>query len=96
MRAGLRLAFPATDAPGRIVDGPIVTVLYSCTPCATRDREVVVRQRGPDEDVVAWVNHVRDCVGADHATFSPLCVSPTCDLKIPLPKDARIGDAYKQ
>lgn len=80
-----------------MTDGPTVKAEYSCRSCGLHWRIFAVRERGADEDVVAWVKLVLQVMGADHAKASPWCDAQTCDLKIPLPgEDARIGDAVRQ
>lgn len=80
-----------------MTDGPTVKAEYSCRSCGLHWRVFEGRERGPQEDVVAWVEVVQQAMGADHREASPWCTGETCDLKIPLPsKDARIGAAYRQ
>lgn len=77
--------------------GPTIGVLYTCHECGVKEREVVVRERGPQEDVCDWVRHARIAVGVDHSIVSRSCNSNECDLKIPMiNKDARIGAAVRQ
>jgi hypothetical protein len=76
-------------------EGPTVPVEYTCNGhCGTVDRVVHVRARGAEEDVVTWMRHVQEVVGADHETVAPFCPTRHADLKIPLPKgdDVRVGD----
>lgn len=73
-----------------------VPVFYSCHGCQIVEREVQVAARKPLQDVVNWVNAVRDSVAADHAVTSPKCDPVAFDLKIPLAsKNSRIGEATR-
>lgn len=78
-------------------DRPKIKVRYTCPICKTVDREVEVRTRFAEEDVVDWVEWVRMKVGQDHQEHKPRCPSFLCDLKIPINKgdDARIGEEVK-
>lgn len=79
------------------MDAPEVHIEYSCHGCEVRNRELKVRERGPDEDVVVWMRMVQLEMSRDHESVSPSCPTPVCDLKIPMPnKDARIGAAIRQ
>ena len=89
------------------VNGPTVKCLYTCLECGVRKREVEIRERGQDEDVVAWVNFAAERCGEDHAAESPHCTAGKVDLYIPLPKgsvqggkivdpNVRIGAAPRQ
>lgn len=74
---------------------PQLTVMYSCAACRTVDRPMQVDGREQNEDILEWMEKVQTALGADHAYLG--CSSPTCDLKIPSPKDADwIGQAMKQ
>ena len=63
----------------------MITVLYSCESCGLKDREVIVPERDPDDDVVKYVREIiMECVGADHSTTSPSCrATHLANLKIP-------------
>lgn len=80
-----------------MTEGPTVPVMYTCHECGVKEREVAVRERRPQEDVVDWVHHARTLVGVDHSIVSRRCTSNEVDLKIPMVnKDARIGQATRQ
>lgn len=88
----------AVDAAIAWEQSPKVDVLYICKDCESGEVPVPVRERGKDEDVVAWVELVRDRVHQHHRIASPLCRSSVVDLKIPLPNkdEPRIGEAQRQ
>lgn len=72
--------------------GAFVTIRYQCSLCKSGWREVIVRARREDEDVVAWVETVALVgVGHDHNSRSPECSSLQVDLMVPAPKDKYIG-----
>lgn len=85
---------------GTLHQGPTVGVMWTCHACGVTDK--VVHVRAPDEDVIHWVEGVRELVGASHWATSPQCPSRQCDLKIPLranPENdptVRIGEAQRQ
>lgn len=81
-----------------MTEGPTVKAEYSCRSCGLYWRRFEVRERGPQEDVVAWVELVQREMGADHQKASPWCAAKTSDLKIPMPggPHGRIGAAYRQ
>lgn len=73
---------------------PTITVLYTCVTCGAFKRAVDVEARESDEGVLEWMKKVQMVVGADHARRN--CISSTCDLRIPMPKDADwVGQASK-
>ena len=59
-------------------------VLYSCKACGITKARVAVRQRGPQEDVIHWLNGIQEMVGNHHRLNSPACTSANCDLMIPM------------
>jgi hypothetical protein len=71
-----------------------MNVLYSCQCTDGKDREVVVPDRVPDTDILAWMPVVQQCVGYDHWARSPHCPSGVCDLKIPI-DDGEAGIGVK-
>lgn len=76
---------------------PTFTVMYTCARCRTVDRKVSVRARtSADDDLLAWMEEVKQAVGRDHSDWSPYCGSTTCDLKVPIPEGNFIGEATKQ
>lgn len=77
--------------------GITVPIIYTCRQCGIDEREIRVRERTADENIIAWMNAVQTAVGEDHLRMSPACRSQTCDLKIPLAnKNAEIGQAVRQ
>lgn len=72
-----------------------VECLYSCHKCGLVDVAVEVPLRGPEEDVVHWVQETMGrALANDHATRSPHCVPETLsNVKIPLPPgdNAKVG-----
>lgn len=73
---------PAVDA---LCTDVTFAVLYTCDLCRTLDREVTVRERRPETDVLAWMNYVTALLRADHATISPDCRPQfLTNMKIPL------------
>lgn len=88
---------PKSTPPMPRTRGPAVKASYTCHVCEIRDREIAVRERGPTEDVVAWMYCVQIVMGDDHARTSPDCPSRHMDLKIPIANaEARIGQAVRQ
>ena len=75
---------------------PRIKVLYSCIACGAVDRPVEIDARESHEDIGWWMESVlRPALGQDHADRN--CSSPSCSLKIPMPKDADwVGQAPKQ
>jgi hypothetical protein len=74
-----------------------VPVIYTCHSCGISEREIRVRERYTEEDVVLWMDAVQMALGVDHQQMSPGCSSDHCDLKIPLGhKDASIGRMVRQ
>lgn len=74
----------------------LITVLYTCAECGLTDRPVIVPERDPAEDVVAYVKEkVAACVTEDHRRVSPRCRAQSLtNLKIPVDPnnpDAPIG-----
>jgi len=78
--------------------GPKVKVLYTCKNCGIVDREVPIREREKDEDVIGWMRTVQKELGEDHMRCSSWCQSRLCDIKIPLvgKENCRIGEAPRQ
>ena len=77
---------------------PTITVMYSCFKCGLKDREVIVRERAIDEDIVVWVNHAACVAAVDHDAMSPHChITEFSEFKIPIPKSVkRVGEALRQ
>lgn len=74
----------------------LITVTYSCARCGLHDRQVIVPERDPQQDVVAYVREtLAECISADHLRTSPRCRATTItELKIPIDPanpDAAIG-----
>ena len=70
---------------------PTVVVMYSCHPCGLKDREVTVRERGSEEDIIAWVNHVAVKMAEDHSKLKPRCrINSLSEMKIPLPAGSSV------
>lgn len=64
----------------------IITVKYSCAVCGLKDRDVMVPERDPAEDVAHYLNvQLVPCITADHARFSPQCrAERITTIKIPI------------
>jgi hypothetical protein len=75
-----------------------VPISYTCHECGVNGREIQVRERSPDENIVDWMHSVQKAVGLDHMRASPTCRALHCDLKIPIAskKEALIGEAVRQ
>lgn len=75
---------------------PTVQCKYSCKGCGLVDAVVTVVARGP-EDVVAWIESIKQPIADDHARRSPFCRATACDLKIPFgdQEGARVGDPVR-
>lgn len=77
--------------------GQTLKLEYTCHQCRTRDREIEVPAREPNQDIIDWVSKVRMLVAIDHELLVPYCQCQHVDLKIPLNKDAKfIGEVMKQ
>ena len=76
-----------------------ITVLYTCDSCGVKDAEVQVPERGPNEDVVRWLEQkAAGAISVHHRQVSPLCrASKMTHVKIPLPQSGEgIGYPTKQ
>jgi hypothetical protein len=62
-------------------------VLYSCHECGAKDVRVAVAKRTAQQNVIEWLDDVRQVVANNHS-LNFHCSSQVCDLKIPIPKDA--------
>jgi hypothetical protein len=68
----------------------MVSGYYTCHRCGMIDVEFEVRDRGPNEDVLVWLEAVKIAMDIKHARTAPLCNAPYVDLKIPI-QAPRIG-----
>jgi hypothetical protein len=75
--------------------GVTVPVFWTCHDCGLAEQEIGVRERQPDEYVIAWMRSVQVAVRADHAT-SPKCKADRFDLRVPMSsRDSRVGEALR-
>jgi hypothetical protein len=64
----------------------MITVKFTCGRCNCVDTTVAVRFRRPDEDILIWMEEVKERIAAAHRDQSPRC--RTTKMKhamIPLP-----------
>jgi len=71
-----------------------IGVKYSCALCGIVKKEVQVKVRGPNEDVVSWVKDtVGHALGYDHMKASPSCqTTKLSEVMIPITGAPRVGD----
>lgn len=65
----------------------MVTVMFDCKKCGLKQQKVQVPAR-ETEDVVKWVEKVRQLCGDEHLRLSPTCNSEKVDLYLPVPPEA--------
>lgn len=69
----------------------ILQVLYTCKGCGIVDAPVTVAHRKHGQEIVAWMDYVRQRIADDHSTRSPICNTKVADVKIPLKYGQGIG-----
>jgi hypothetical protein len=74
-----------------------ITVLYSCGECGIERQPVPIEERGPREDIKAWMDKVTAGLATDHQLRSMGCRSTTLrEVMIPAPKGTtRIGEGVR-
>jgi len=74
-----------------------VIVSYRCA-CMIEEATLTVRERGPREDIVDWMEGaVQIALTDDHRSRSPRCRNEAMDYaKIFYDQDRRIGDASRR
>lgn len=66
--------------------------LYSCDGCGVTDADFDVPERRSDEDVIAWMEKLRQRVTIEHRFRSPDCqATALAEVKIPMTGAQRIG-----
>lgn len=71
----------------------MITVLYICKTCGADKAKAFVRDRKPEEDILHWMEEVKQAVTDAHSLHSPKCIGKTCDLMIPTDNERGIGYA---
>lgn len=75
-----------SDRPGEL------TCMFTCHGCRATRVEFTVRERGPAEPIVPWMEFtVRPAMAAAHTAQAPWCKSTNADLWISLADDKPIG-----
>jgi len=77
----------------------VIGILYSCSLCGINKREVKVRFRSPNEDVIEWMKGVVEpSLGEDHAAHSPDCHPESLqNVMIPVPPGTQeVGGPVQQ
>lgn len=70
----------------------IITVKFSCDGCGLHRVDHDVPARGPDQDVIAWMDATRLLVTIEHRRRSPRCVAMAMqELMIPIAHATVIG-----
>ena len=69
----------------------MITVKYSCAKCGIEDRDVIVPDRQPGQDVVVYMQQVvAACIQEDHLREFPNCTATSItNLKIPIKQGSR-------
>lgn len=70
----------------------MISLLYSCKGCGLDKAKAFVRYRRPDEDILSWMEEVKQAVADAHSLASMgQCNYNCCDLMIPLTSESGIG-----
>ena len=79
----------AADRRARVVEGTVITVMFTCKVCGVEKVKVSVPAReSPGKDLMEWMDETMlECM-AMHLAHSPLCSTKHLDLMIPLAGDA--------
>jgi len=78
-----------------MIEGPSITVEYSCAGCDIALRPIEVRERAAGEDLSDWLDLVKHRIGLDHAETSPACTSAEMHFRFHV-RTGRVGEATRQ
>ncbi len=66
-------------------------ILFNCKKCGKDKHPFFVRDRRKDEDILSYMNELREEMAVSHSLSSPGCDSRVLDLMIPVSKEGFVG-----